>query len=296
MFDAFTGYLRGQDRSPKTVRSYLSDLAQFATWFEQTNGTAVTPQAVTPTDLREYRQFMLVTQRLAANTINRRLAALSTYLAWGVESGVLEYNPAQKVKGVGKQTLAPKWLTKTDQGRLERLVEADLQNARTEPAKRWAKRDYALIMLMLHTGLRAGEVCALTQGDLTISDRKGQIVVQAGKGSKQRTLPLNQPAREALTGWLQVRPASEHRQVFLGQRGDALTESALRRILDALSRRANVDASPHTLRHTFGKRLVDNGVTLEKVAALMGHSNLNTTRMYLTPGQQDLERAVATLA
>lgn len=296
MFTDFATYLQGQDRSAKTVRSYLSDLAQFTIWFEQTNGETVTPQAITPTDLREYRQYMLITQRLAANTINRRLAALSTYLAWGVETGVLEYNPAQKVKGVGKQALAPKWLTKTEQGRLERMVEADLQSARTEPAKRWTKRDYALILVMLHTGLRAGEVCALTLGDITISDRKGQIVVQSGKGSKQRTLPLNQPVREALTNWLQIRPANELRQVFLGQRGDALTESALRRILDALSRRANVDASPHTLRHTFGKRLVDNGVTLEKVAALMGHSSLNTTRMYLTPGQQDLERAVATLA
>lgn len=296
MFTDFATYLQGQDRSAKTVRSYLSDLAQFANWFEQTNGETVTPQAITPTDLREYRQYMLVTQRLAANTINRRLAALSTYLAWGIEMGALEYNPAQKVKGVGKQALAPKWLTKTEQGRLERMVEADLQSARTEPAKRWTKRDYALILVMLHTGLRAGEVCALTLGDITISDRKGQIVVQSGKGSKQRTLPLNQPVREALTNWLQIRPANELRQVFLGQRGDALTESALRRILDALSRRANVDASPHTLRHTFGKRLVDNGVTLEKVAALMGHSSLNTTRIYLTPGQQDLERAVATLA
>lgn len=296
MFDDFATYLQGQDRSAKTARSYLSDLRQFATWFQQTNGEAMTPQAVTPTDLREYREYMLITQRLAASTINRRLAALSTYLAWGIEIGVLEYNPAQKVKGVGKHALAPKWLTKTDQGRLERTVEVELQNARTEPAKRGAKRDYALIMLMLHTGLRAGEVCALTLGDVTISDRKGQVIVQAGKGSKQRTLPLNQPIRKALTSWLQVRPASEHRQVFLGQRGDALTESALRRILEALSRRANVDASPHTLRHTFGKRLVDNGVTLEKVAALMGHSSLNTTRMYLTPGQQDLERAVETLA
>lgn len=295
MFDQFTAYLRKQERSAKTIRSYLSDLHQFATWFAQTNGEAVTPQAVTPTDLREYRQYMLITQRLAANTINRRLAALSTYLAWGVEIGALDYNPAQKVKGVGKQPLAPQWLTKTEQGRLERTAETDMQNARTEPAKRWAQRDYALIMLLLNTGLRAGEVCALTVGDITLSDRKGQVMVRSGKGTKQRLLPLNQPVREALSGWLKLRPASPKTQVFLGQRGDALTESALRRILDALSRRADVDASPHTLRHTFGKRLVDNGITLEKVATLMGHSNLNTTRIYITPGQQDLERAVETL-
>ncbi len=119
MFDQFTAYLRKQERSAKTIRSYLSDLHQFALWFEQTNGVPVTPQAVTPTDLREYRQYMLITQRLAASTINRRLAALSTFLAWGVETGALDDNPARKVKGVGKQPLAPQWLTKTEQGRLE---------------------------------------------------------------------------------------------------------------------------------------------------------------------------------
>lgn len=292
MFDAFTTYLHDQDRAPQTIRSYVSDLQQFATWFAQTNGEAISPETITPTDVREYRQFLLTVQRRAASTVNRRLAAISTYLTWGQHEGVIEHNPAQGVRGVGKQKIAPKWLTKQEQARLEREVEKDVQNARTLPAKRATARDQALVKLMLNTGLRAGEVCALTMGDVEISERKGILVVQEGKGSRQRSLPLNKPARHALAAWLKVRPESVTGHLFTGQRGDALTTSALRRILENLSRRADVDASPHTLRHTFGKRLVDSGVSLEKVAALLGHNSLNTTRIYVAPGVRDLEQAV----
>ena len=57
-------------------------------------------------------------------------------------------------------------------------------------------------------------------------------------------------------------------------------------------RRAGVEVTPHTLRHSFAKNLIDAGVSMEKVAALLGHSNLNTTRIYITPGAEDLQEAV----
>ena len=65
------------------------------------------------------------------------------------------------------------------------------------------------------------------------------------------------------------------------------------RMVSHLARRADVEETPHTLRHTFAKNLVNSGVSLEKVAALMGHSNLNTTSIYTIPSALDLERAVA---
>ncbi|MBU1661278.1 MAG: site-specific integrase, partial [Chloroflexi bacterium] len=69
----FTAYLQSQDRSPLTVKGYRSDLRSFARWFEQTNGEQLTPQAITPTDLREYRHHLLDVERRKASTINRRL-------------------------------------------------------------------------------------------------------------------------------------------------------------------------------------------------------------------------------
>ncbi|MBN1449525.1 MAG: phage integrase family protein [Anaerolineales bacterium] len=151
---------------------------------------------------------------------------------------------------------------------------------------------------MLNTGLRAEEVCSLVTSNLEISERKGEVLVQRGKGRKQRRIPLNKQARQALSAWLEIRLETEASWIFTGQRGDAFSTSALRRIISALAYSARLDpdeVSPHSLRHTFAKRLVDQEVSLEKVAALLGHSNLNTTRICLTPGQGDLEKTVEVL-
>ncbi len=100
--------------------------------------------------------------------------------------------------------------------------------------------------------------------------------------------------REALRAWLKLR-GDQAGALFLDRNGGRLTPAGLHRRLAQLGERVNVELHAHTLRHTFAKRLVDSGVTLEKVASLLGHSNLNTTRIYITPGERDLERAVAVL-
>ncbi len=76
-----------------------------------------------------------------------------------------------------------------------------------------------------------------------------------------------------------------------------MTARAVQRVLHRYGRAAHIDnLTPHVLRHSFGKALIDAQVSIEKVAALLGHSNLNTTRIYITPSNQDLEKAVETIA
>ena len=292
MLADFFAYLHTTDRSPHTIRAYQSDLRTFARWFEQTNGQVLEPHLVTRMDLREYRQHLLRVERLAASTINRRLQAIRTYLRWAQERGLREGVP--EVREIRQQAQAPRWLSKTEEAALRRAAERAVQSAalRSEQGRRWAVRNRALLLFLLNTGLRAEEACALQLNDLELGERKGRVCVQRGKGRKQRRVPLNAEARRALAAWLTVRPEVEHQWVFVGQRGNPITPSALRRIVSSLAYQARVDATPHTLRHTFAKRLVDAGVSLEQVAALLGHANLNTTRTYLTPGAQDLARAV----
>jgi len=103
MFEDFERHLRTQDRPSTTIRSYLSDLRQFASWFQQTNGERPTLQTITPTDLREYRQYMLTVQRLSPNTINRRLASLSAYLNWGKQAGRIREGRDRRFHG-GRET------------------------------------------------------------------------------------------------------------------------------------------------------------------------------------------------
>jgi integrase/recombinase XerC len=302
-FTDFDQYLHTQDRAELTHKSYLSDLRFFARWFEQTNGEAFSPQNITPSDIRTYREYLQTVRRLKASTINRRLSAISTYLDWAVQTGQIEHNPAKGIKLLPQEPPRPRWLDKKEQYALQRAIERDLQLAKLRYPKRWLtrRRDATLVILLLNTGLRISEVLALRLGDVEISERKGQVTVRYGKGRKQRSVPLNKQARQALQRWLEVRPeVPGNDYLFLPLEGDYPDGLHVRSAHRAI-RRYGEDAGimglgPHMLRHTFAKNLVDAGVSLEKVAALLGHSSLNTTRIYITPGQKDLERAVERLA
>jgi len=134
------------------------------------------------------------------------------------------------------------------------------------------------------------ELCALRWSDVRISDRKGMLVVRSGKGSKRREIPLNKDARSALLLLGYSDNAGKDTPVVVGQRG-AVTVRGLQNILEKYKGDLE-NFSPHSLRHTFCKNLVDAGVGLEKVAALAGHESLDTTRRYCSPSEHDLARAV----
>jgi site-specific recombinase XerD len=282
MVEAFQAYLE-QHYAPHTVRAYLQDLAGFSIWFAASTGDTFNPQAVTPLDIREYKRY-LQNQRACPATINRRLAALSTFFRWARATGLVTGdNPTADVPGVDRVKLAPKWLKRTEQLALLRKVK-----------ERGRTRDIALVTLLLNTGLRLSEVCELQLEDIIeLSDRKGSLRVREGKGEKERTVPLNADARRALQTYLSNRPAADHRYVFVGQRGEPLQQSGVQRLVGEYARKAGLkNCTPHTLRHSFAKNLVDSGVPLDRVATLLGHENLNTTRIYTTPSMQDLTEAV----
>ncbi len=152
-----------------------------------------------------------------------------------------------------------------------------------------------MIQTLRYTGLRVGELVALTMDDLEISERKGGLTVRSGKGGKFREVPLNVEARRALSDYLDVRPSIASDLVFVGQRGP-LTEDAVRKIVAKYANRAGLEGvTPHTLRHSFGKAALDAGVDLVTVAALLGHERLETTAIYTQPSQQDLVAAVEKL-
>ena len=279
----FQAYLE-QRYAQATASAYLQDVTQFFRWFEATNGEEPDPRAIGPSDIREYRRTLLNRQARPA-TINRRLAALSNFFRWARATGLAHDNPAQDVPGVRQTQLAPKWLSRKEQNALLRAGR-----------KRGKRRDEAVIVVLLHTGLRVSELCNLRLPDLQLSQRKGEARVR-GKGEKERVAPLNADARKALQAYLDVRPAAVHDYLFVGQRGDPMQSSGVQRLVHEYARRARFEeaCTPHTLRHTFAKNLVDAEVSLDRVAALLGHENLNTTRIYTTPSVHDLTEAVERL-
>jgi integrase/recombinase XerC len=291
----FSAYLQSLDRSPATVRGYLTDLSVFSRWLES-QGTN-TLETLIAANIRFYRQHLLE-HSASPQTINRKLAAIAAFGNWAAQTGLLPANPALNIKSVGTVPQAPKWLDKKQRMNLLQAAKDDLQKARLRYPRLWVLRlrDAVVVTLLLNTGLRVSELANLKIGDLLLTERKSTLTVRAGKGTKQRVLPINRDARQILEQWLAVRPQIPDDALFVGQRGEKLQVRSVQCAVSRLAELAGLqDVTPHTCRHSFAKALIDSGVTLEKVATLLGHESLDTTRLYVTPGERDLEQAVGML-
>jgi integrase/recombinase XerC len=298
----FTHYLQERDRSQATIKGYCYDLQQFGRWFEQTNGQQPNLETITPMDVKEYRSYMQTVKGFKPATINRRLRALRTFCRWAVEMGHIATDPTVNIKGIKQQRLGPKVLDRTEIHRMIRALEERLQwalsykGSLSKSAVR-AKRDMAMVMLLLHTGLRVSELAGLKLSDVEMSDQKGNLTV-AGNGNKQRKVPLNADARKALRQWLEVRPDVESEALFLGRSGVPLSVRGVQRVLTDLGRRAQVEnLHPRNLRHTFATRYLEANLgDLIGLATILGHESLETLRIYTVPNSAKLSHKMERLA
>ena len=286
----FVKYLRDQDRSPKTVESYAGDVQQFAKWFAETRGETYLSlpefvRAITPTDIREYRDYLVDVQHASPATINHRLVTLGLLTRWARHAGWIEGDPVNGIEPVKQVAPPPRWLDRQEQSALRRAAE-----------KGGDPRNLAILLLLLNTGLRVSEVAGLTLADVPLSKRKGAVVVR-GKGTKVRTVPLNADIRQALRAYLAKRPKVKHDAVFVGQKGEPLGKLGIEYQIGVLGQLAgfNERLTPRMLRHTFAKNLVDQDVPLNQVATLMGHRSLTTMARYTRPSPQNLAKAVEKL-
>lgn len=292
--DAFTQHLRDNDLTARTIVGYCRDVQLFATWFEGTEGQALEPALLTPSTLGEYRQHLQLIKQNMPATVNRKLFALRAWCDWAMASGQLENNPAARLKLVSEMQLQPKSLSKQDAYKLRREVEKAINNAHTDPARRQAARNLAIFTVLEYTGIRVGELCGLALADLEMGERQGHLLVRYGKGNKRRLVPLALAARQALSDWIKIRE-SNGPELFVAGDGAPLGTRGVQRMLEQHARRAGVKASPHTLRHTFAKSLLNAGEPAENVAVLLGHSKLESTWRYLQPSERDLEKAIGRL-
>ena len=292
--DGFLDARASGDGSRHTLTSYRHDLVGFARWFEHHVPTesAFAPAAVTPTDVREFRDWLVREAKRKPTTVNRKLAALRVYFAFCKAHGYRTDDlPTDGVRRVAEQPSGPRWFLKREVNGLIRAVERYGRGADRS-------RDLAIVLTLRHTGLRVGELVALTLPDVTLGQRGGQLRVR-GKGNKERVVPLNHEVRQALIAYLAVRAErpdhDAYEEVFLGQRGP-LSAHGVEVLVTKYAQRAGLPAlRPHALRHSFAKHLLDAGEDLVTVQVLLGHSNLNTTARYTQPGARDLEEAVTRL-
>jgi len=287
----YTRYLVDeQDVSTGTRRSYVSELRQFAAWCEarwsddDDAPVPFTPQHITTPLLTQYRSYLQTVRHLQPTTINRILIGLKRYCAWVAEVGLLERDPARVVKLIPQTKGVPRHVSDTEEHALVAAV-----------TKHGSLRDQTIITMLLHTGLRAHELCGLHFRDVTVAKRSGVLRVR-GKRNKYREVPLNSTMREALTLYLAT-IAPDAPALFCSQKtGEMLTERALGYLIAKYAGLAKVtDVSPHDLRHRFGYRMAAT-VPLHRLAQLMGHDSLDTTLIYVQGTKQDLQQEVEKIA
>lgn len=153
--------------------------------------------------------------RLKPASVNRSLVSLKRYFAWATIDGIIQHDPSKAVKLVPTVEQAPRQLSDREEERLVASVKAN-----------GSLRDRTIIVLMLHTGLRAREVCQLHPADISIGERSG-IVRVVGKRNNYREIPLNAIARRALEEYMRT-ISKDVAYLFPSEKtGNALTERGL---------------------------------------------------------------------
>ncbi len=267
--------------SSNTVAAYRRDVASFVEWAER--GGFDGPERVDRRILRRYLAF-LNTRGLAKRTVARQASGLRRYFGWLRRRGVIVADPTVGLSAPSGPGRLPRVL---DSGELDTLLDAPAPD--DEPV--WRRlRDDAVLELLYGSGLRVSELCLL---DLDALDLRVGAAVVWGKGSKERRVPLSEPAVDALRGWLRHRseapqPAepSASEALFVNNRGRRLAPRDVRRILD---RRSASPTHPHALRHTFATHLLDHGADLRVVQELLGHADVATTQRYTHVSKERLK-------
>jgi site-specific recombinase XerD len=286
MIDHFLTHLQDEDLSPGTLNTYRANLRLFGQWLTD-NGLTVS--TLTQANLRDYKNNLK--ERYKPATINIKLTCVSLLLQWAVKSGHIPSNPMTRIKLVKPEDACPKWLTQGQVEAIQQATQEAIQQARAkqlEPSLKIALRQSAIVVILLNTGLRVSELCDLKLGDV----QNGILTVKWGKGGKRREVPMNDQARAALKAWLDVRRSKSE---YLFETTKRMGRQLVQWHMAELGKRLGFRLTPHLLRHTFGKRLADKGIPLDRIAKLMGHSDINTTAIYTMPSMEDLRQAVKLL-
>ena len=277
-----------------TAAMYRREVAAFSNWLANTEVSSSTaaggetgPESV---DLRMIRRYLayLSTEGYARKTVARKASALRRYFRWAERTGRVAADPTIGAMTPSQERYLPRVLRSEELGALldkPRAALADDSSARRQ-------RDVAVLELLYGSGLRVSEVCAMRVGDVDL-DR--QRLTVNGKGSKQRIVPLSEPASLALAEWLangrgeMADPSTAGDAVFVNLSGRPLNTQGVRRLVN---RAASTQTNPHALRHTFATHLLDGGADLRQVQELLGHSDLGSTQIYTHVSRDRLRRVV----
>jgi len=290
--------------SANTLEAYERDLMRYDHFIGAKKITIETARA---DEIRSYLKD-LSRQGLAASSRARHLSALRQFYRFLLAEAIIAEDPAAHIDAPKQQRPLPKLMSVADVEAL--LSRAKLETTTTQNhAQFQAIRLYCLLEVLYATGLRVSELVGLPYAVLNGDDRLFSI---KGKGGRERLVPLNATAKEALMSYIERLSAlsqakgddgpvrSKPRQKWLfpsSSKEGHLTRQRFGQDLKALSERAGLDRakiSPHILRHAFASHLLDRGADLRTVQQLLGHADISTTEIYTHVLEERLKTLVGT--
>ena len=289
LINAFTRHLEiERNLSVHTIRAYLGDLESLITHLE-----LIGVKNISQLELTHLRSW-LANQQVrggARNTLSRRAVSVRLFTKWAVKNGFLEKDIAATLATPKGHRTLPEVLEIAD----AKLAMESMATRASEEETPISLRDVAMVEMLYATGARVAELCGL---DLSDIDYDRQTIRVLGKGNKERTIPLGNPAVKALKVWLKDGRESlmnEHsgNAVFLGARGKRIDQRAVRTVVyEALSAIEGIERmGPHSLRHSAATHLLEGGADLRTVQEILGHASLATTQIYTHVSTERLQKA-----
>jgi site-specific recombinase XerD len=270
--DQFIRSLEGA-KSRLTLQAYASDLRQFFTWVHETDFTATSIEKITRGHVEDYLSI-LSEKGQTGTTRARKLISLQVFFTYLVETGILPHSPAENIKRPKREQKTKHFLRPDEYNHL-------LAEAAGNP------RDYCIFQIFLQTGIRVSELIALTLADCDLTQKTLTI---HGKGSKERTIPLEKKSFQALILYLQHRPTTGDSHLFLNYQGEGLSIRGVRKLVDKYLKKAGItkQISCHGLRRTCLTNKAARNMNAFAIQKLAGHARMETTKIYVQLGTEDL--------
>lgn len=266
----FIGHLQGRSRSSATILAYGKDVEQLVSYLDSLEITD--PTTVTTEHLQSFMD-KLAKEGYTAKSISRKTNSTKTFFKYLKSSGVISADPASAVEHPSFENKPPRILTKLEYRALRDAARGDI-------------RISAIIELLLQTGIRIGELSKVTIDDISLdtpaSGNGSSLYIRPQEGSVERTIPLNRAVVEALQKYLEIRPKTPNKALFITKTGRPLLVRNIRTAIDRYFKLAGISgAKVNDLRHTWVAHQLATGMSLVMVSRLAGHKRVSTTEKYL---------------
>ena len=285
-FEEFCKYQRSL--SENTVRGYRWDLKQFSEWVKDRE------IEITLVKIRDVDSFLISLRKegRSAKTINRKIYCLRAFYRWLQRIEIINRSPVEFLTNIREPKRLPKYLSC---GKQEALLKASNYGAHHHPNKwgSWLKdRDNLMILLLLDTGLRISELCAIRKSDIDLEQGTLRVF---GKGQKERQVILSDRCISAIRECLKNGNGSDD-IVFFNQQKRHLNTRHAWRIVQEIGERAGIEnLHPHLLRSTYATNLRRRGADLQIIQQALGHASIVTTTLYSHIEDQDYRKKLKEL-